>query len=77
MPTHFNRCVFVQISDESLPDPFCVFEYENDSLTPNLRHDEFDEAIAKIAKELSNNQLHVQLSIEIVWYPNLAENAWN
>ena len=22
MSTHFNRCVFVRISDESLPDPY-------------------------------------------------------
>jgi hypothetical protein len=30
--THFNRCLFVQISDEGLPDPFYVFEYDGDLL---------------------------------------------
>jgi hypothetical protein len=65
--------LFVQISDESLPDPFYVFEYDGDLLTPNLRHDEFDAAIAKIAKQLSNNQLRVGLSIEVVSNPSIAE----
>ena len=42
-------------------------------LTPNLRLDDFDAAIAKIAKELRNNRFRVKLSIEILTNPTIAE----